>query len=161
MNVPVTKNTALPVATGQRYVTVRAQGQRFAMSMRVVRDVMRYQPLTPVPLAPKSIAGLLILRGQMVAALDLRGCFSMRVANDITQSLMVIVEHRNEWHALVVDTIGDAISLSPEQIDTDTSLLDSSWRHAATGSLRYEGELLVILDIGQLIEPMTREEHAA
>lgn len=44
----------------------------FAISAEDVREVMMEQPLTPVPLAPDHIMGLLNLRGQIMPAIDLR-----------------------------------------------------------------------------------------
>jgi purine-binding chemotaxis protein CheW len=45
---------------------------QFGVDVLHVQEVIRYQQITPVPLAPESIVGLINLRGQIVTAVDMR-----------------------------------------------------------------------------------------
>ena len=44
----------------------------FGVEVLKVQEVIRYQEMTPVPLSPTMIQGLINLRGQIVTAIDLR-----------------------------------------------------------------------------------------
>jgi len=44
----------------------------FGIPVGQVQEVVRPQPITPVPLAPKVVRGLINLRGQILTAIDLR-----------------------------------------------------------------------------------------
>ncbi len=44
----------------------------FGVEVEKVQEVIRYQEMTRIPLAPAVIAGLINLRGQIVTAIDLR-----------------------------------------------------------------------------------------
>lgn len=46
------------------------RGQEFALPITAVKETVALRPLTPVPLCPPSVAGLVNLRGDVVAVLD-------------------------------------------------------------------------------------------
>lgn len=56
----------------QKYCTFRLAGQLFGLPVEGVQEILRAQPLTPVPLAADSVRGLMNLRGLIVLAIDLR-----------------------------------------------------------------------------------------
>ena len=47
-------------------------GHYFGLDVLKVQEVIRYQEMTRVPLAPPTVRGLINLRGQIVTAIDLR-----------------------------------------------------------------------------------------
>ncbi len=52
----------------------------FGVDVQTVQEVIRYQEMTEVPLAPEAVCGLINLRGQIVTAIDLRKRLGMPVA---------------------------------------------------------------------------------
>ncbi len=56
----------------KQFSTFYLQNLMFGVESQNIQEVLRTVELTEVPLAPKAIAGLMNLRGQIVAALDLR-----------------------------------------------------------------------------------------
>ncbi len=56
----------------QQFCTFLLDGYLFGVPVPQVQEVIRYQPMTPVPLAPAAVEGLINLRGQIVLAIDLR-----------------------------------------------------------------------------------------
>ena len=65
-------NEPSEIAEEQDFVTVVTAGQVFGLTLDRVRDVFVPRGLSPVPLAPPEVAGLLNLRGRIVTAVDLR-----------------------------------------------------------------------------------------
>ena len=53
-------------------------GLFFGVEVLQVQEVIRYQEMTEVPLAPSVISGLINLRGQIVTAIDLRKRLDLR-----------------------------------------------------------------------------------
>ena len=56
----------------QQLCTFHVGDMFLGVDVRVVQEVIRYQEMTPVPLARNGIEGLINLRGQIVTALDPR-----------------------------------------------------------------------------------------
>jgi purine-binding chemotaxis protein CheW len=56
----------------RQYCTFHLDGLFFGVEVSQVQEVLRYQDMTRVPLAPPMVRGLINLRGQIVTAFDLR-----------------------------------------------------------------------------------------
>ena len=54
-----------------QYCTFFVDGLFFGVGVSSVQEVIRYQEMTRVPLAPTEVEGLINLRGQIVTAIDL------------------------------------------------------------------------------------------
>lgn len=137
------------------FVTMRVAGQLFGIDVAVVQDVLRGLKVTRIPLAPKEVAGSLNLRGRIVTAIDVRECLDLPPATGPAvpreQVMSVVVEHRNEFFSLVVDAIGEVVSLPLGQIEKSPANLVGRWKEVATGVYKMQGELLVILDVSKLL----------
>ena len=73
---PQSTNGAAAVETARssrEYATFFVDGLFFGIDVLQVQEVLRYQEMTQVPLAPAVIEGLINLRGQIVTAVDMRG----------------------------------------------------------------------------------------
>ena len=94
-----------------KWATFFLSGEMFALRVEDVQEVLLHQPLTPVPLAPEHVVGLLNLRGQIMSAVDLRTRlhFPPREAG-APFSLLVLNTHEGLL-SVVVDEIGDVLSL--------------------------------------------------
>jgi purine-binding chemotaxis protein CheW len=58
--------------------TFLVDGFTFGVEVEKVQEVLRYQELTRVPLAPAVVDGLINLRGQIVTAVNLRTRLGLR-----------------------------------------------------------------------------------
>jgi purine-binding chemotaxis protein CheW len=96
-----------------RCFTVVTEGRAFGLPVESIQTVFEMVTLTPVPLAPFEILGLVNLRGKIVTAISLKRRLrgDRKVAD--TSILAIGMEHRGESFALVVDEVGDVIMLEP------------------------------------------------
>jgi len=133
------------------YVTLRVDGQLFGVPVAHVQDVIRKQRITPAPLAPGIVAGVLNLRGRIVTAIDLRKRLGLAPYPDPEKIMKIVVEHHHELYALIVDSVGDVLTLSSGLMEKPPANMDETWRHVSTGVFKLDKELLVILDIGNIV----------
>jgi len=64
----------------------------------------------------------------------------------------VTVEQQNELYTLLVDSVGDVISLSKSSYEGNPSTLDPIWREFASGVYRLDSQLMVVLDVERLLD---------
>lgn len=156
-----TMTQALPVGTNsaahQEFVTLRLGQQLFGISVLAVQDVMRYQHIAHVPLAPEVFAGLLNVRGRIVTAFDMRNRLKLPNYADLEKIMMVVVDFQHELYALMVDAVGDVLSLPMKNFEKVPANIDPSWRSVAAGVFKLEKELLVILDVANVINLLGKE----
>lgn len=129
-----------------RCFTVVTEGRTFGIPVESIQTVFEMVALTPVPLAPSEILGLVNLRGKIVTAVSLR----RRLRGDPFQpeisQLAIGMEHRGESFALVVDEVGDVISLEEStQIPVPSHLGVEGIKISAV--YRLESLILPLLDL--------------
>lgn len=142
-NVPVEK---------QSFVTMRVNGQLFGASVMVVQDVVREQKIAHIPLAPFMIEGSLNLRGRIVTVINMYQRLGLSNATKPARQMHVVIEYRDELFSLMVDAVGDVLSVPIGQIDKVPVNLHASWREMAAGVYRLDNELLVLFDITALMQ---------
>lgn len=135
------------------YVTVRVENQLFGIPVLLVQDVLQGLKVTRIPLAPKEVAGSLNLRGRIVIAIDVRKRLGLSpIENrDMSTVMSAVVEHGGEFFSLIVDSVGEVITLPLSQMEKNPANLSSFWKEVASGIYKLEGELIVILDIKELL----------
>lgn len=141
-------------STSQEFVSMRLNGQLFGISVMAVQDVMRKQPIAPIPLASGVIAGSINVRGRIVTALDMRRRLGLLTYPEPDKVMKVVVEFQNELYAFIVDAVGDVLSLPMKQLEKVPANMDPAWRSLAAGVFKLEKELLVILDVARVIEEL-------
>ncbi|MFZ4540633.1 MAG: chemotaxis protein CheW, partial [Rickettsiales bacterium] len=132
-------------------VTMRLGSQLFGISVLAVQDVMRHQHIAPIPLTQKVIAGSLNVRGRIVTAYDMRVRLGLETYPQPDKIMMVVVDYRHELFALMVDAVGDVLSLAMSRFEKVPANMDPNWRTVAAGVFKLDKELLVILDVANVI----------
>jgi purine-binding chemotaxis protein CheW len=137
------------------FVTMTVAGQAFGIPVLSVRDVLAAQRITHVPLARPEIAGSLNLRGRIATAVDMRRRLGVEPKNPAETTISVVVECEGELYSLVVDEVGDVITVSRSAYEPNPVTLDTSWRDISGGLYRLDGKLLVVLEVDRLISSLT------
>ncbi len=73
--------------------------------------------------------------------------------------MSVVVDHKGELYSLIVDSVGEVMSLPTEAYERNPATLDPRWRDVSGGIYRLQGKLLVVLEVSRLLT-MRRAEAA-
>jgi purine-binding chemotaxis protein CheW len=109
-----------------------------------VLEFLRDQPVTAVPLAPPSVAGLLNLRGQIVTAVDARSRFGMAAAT--TAPVSMVLQAAGESVSLLVDHEGEVLEADDSMTTDIPASISDTLRSFTTGAILIDGELVLALD---------------
>ena len=143
--------TAIGSDDHRDYVTMSIGAQMFGIPVLNVQDVLGPQQITRVPLAPPEVAGSLNLRGRIVTAIDVRLRLSMPKKDDGKPPMSVVVEHDGELYSLLVDSVGEVLSLNMKDYQRNPPTLNARLRDFSDGIYRLNGSLLVVLSVGSLL----------
>jgi purine-binding chemotaxis protein CheW len=151
--VPVKKVKGEDASTGgsQDYVTMTIADQLFGIPVLQVQDVLGHQRITRIPLAPPEVAGSLNLRGRIVTAIDVRLRLNLSPRQKGKSGMSIVVDLRGELYSLMVDSVGEVLSLSNDDFERNPATLDPRWREVSTGIYRLNGQLMVVLDVPRLL----------
>lgn len=135
----------------QEFVTMRVGKQLFGISVMAVQDVLRKQNIAHIPLAPAVIAGSLNLRGRIVTAIDMRVRLGLPLANGYENCMNVVIEYHHDLYSLLVDSVGEVLSLPMEKFEKSPVNLSGGWQDVSAGVFKLKEELLVILDVESIV----------
>lgn len=138
-------------ADKDEFVTFRIDGQLFGVPVLHVQDILKPEDIAFVPLAPPEVRGSINLRGRIVTVIDVRIRLGLPAQVGSTENMGVTVENDNELYTLIVDDIGEVLALSPDDSEKVPGTLDPRWREFALSIYQLEGDLMIVLDIGQLL----------
>jgi len=138
-------------APKQDFVTMRIADQLFGIEVLGVQDILKYQHVTTVPLAPPEVYGLLNLRGRIVTIIDTRKRLGLTAAAEGSKPMIVVVEHNHEPFGLLVDNVGEVLRLPESDFETAPSNLSQNWQSVSLGVYMLSDELLIILDVQRLL----------
>jgi purine-binding chemotaxis protein CheW len=118
----------------------------FGIELRRVQEVLRYVEMTPVPLAPKEVSGLINLRGQIVTAIDLRQRLELEPPLANALPMNVVVRSEDGAVSLLVDEIGDVVEVQSDSFEPPPETLHGNVRTVILGVHKLETRLLHVLD---------------
>ncbi len=130
----------------KQFSTFFLNGLFLGVEVLKVQEVIRYQEMTRVPLAPNMIQGLINLRGQIVTAIDLRRRLELPPRPEGQLPMNVVVRSEDGAVSLLVDEIGDVVEIQDEAYERPPETLKGVARELVTGVYKLKDRLLLILD---------------
>ncbi len=135
----------------KQLVTFTVDGRVLGVDVTRVREVLRSQEVTRVPLAPPQIAGLINLRGEIVTAFDLRVALGRAQRDQDDRPMNVVVATEHGPVSMLVDDVSDVLDLDEGSIERPPSTLRGSARDLIIGAYKLDGRLLLELDLDAVI----------
>ena len=127
----------------------------FGIDVLNVQEVLRYQEMTRVPLAPDVIEGLINLRGQIVTAVDLRRRLNVKPRENGSTPMNIVVRSEEGAVSLLVDEISDVLEVNPASYEPPPQNLPPEQRELIEGLYKLDGRLLLILNTERVLQIQT------
>jgi purine-binding chemotaxis protein CheW len=134
------------MTTTEQFCTFYLKDQFFGLPVQQVQEVIRYQEMTRVPLAPEVIRGLINLRGQIVLAVDLRRRLGMEGRSEAELPMNVVVRTDEGVVSLLVDEIGDVLEVAEEGFEPPPGNASAEVRGMILGVYKLDQKLMHVLD---------------
>lgn len=136
----------------KRYASCRVGQLLVGVAVDAVQEVTAGAELTPVPLAPAVVSGLMNLRGRIVTAIDLRR--SLQLADRPADQLPVNLILRADGGSigLLVDSVGDVLDVDEDDFEPPPGTLRGQLRELITGAYKLDRGLLLVLNTERVVE---------
>ena len=131
--------------------TFRLAGALYGIDVLQVQEIIRRQGVTPVPLSPEAIDGLINLRGKIVATVCLRRRLGLPPRDPEAPAINVIVRHQHDVVSVVVDAISDVIEFNATELAPSPDTIDTAIRPMLAGVVPLAKELLLVIDVEQTL----------
>jgi len=148
----------------QQILTFELGNETYGVEILSVREIRGWTAVTKIPQAPPHVLGVLNLRGSIVAVVDLRMRFALERA-EYTKVTVIIVLSVNSQRGpqeigVVVDAVSDVVDFNAEQMKEAPELGRTSATDYIRGLVPVGERMVVLIDIGRLIDPQLADLSA-
>jgi purine-binding chemotaxis protein CheW len=117
-----------------------------------VQEVIRFQHMTAVPLAPPIFAGLINLRGEIITAIDLRQRLQMPGHKRPKEPLNIVIRTAQGPFSLLVDRVAEVIEVAEEDFEATPDTVRGPGKDVISGAYKLDQKLLLVFDTEKLLE---------
>src|SRR5437868_825637 len=124
----------------------------FASPITSVHEIVRVPDITPVPDSPAHLIGVMNLRGRIISVLDLRLGLGLPASDRTRHSRIIVAKAAGTTVGLLVDSASDVLRISAAQVESPATLFPAGHATYVTGLAKLEDRLVVLVDLGLLLE---------
>jgi purine-binding chemotaxis protein CheW len=146
------------MAGSAKLVCFLLHGQEYAAEIANVVETLAVRPVTRVFLTPPWLAGIMNLRGDVVAVLDLASLLGMPPTLVTDDSRIILARHAGRRAGLLVDGLAELRSASLDDLEPPPVTLPLEVAALLRGILTItSGEVVRVLDLPALFESESLE----
>lgn len=139
----------------KQFLTFNVSGERYAIDIVHIKEIIEQGHITKVPMSPDFIAGVVNLRGSVVPVIDLAKRFEKKPEEQSKKSSIVILEVKYEGDSLeigiTVDLVNEVLDVRHSDIELAPSFGTKIRTDFIDGMGKIENGLLTILDINTVL----------
>ncbi len=124
----------------------------YGIDILKIQEINKLLDLTPVPGSAPHIRGILNLRGQIVTVIDLSLKLGLRDSHADARGRNIIVRSRGEHIGLLVERIGEVVSIHGEEIEPPPANLNGLQGELFQGVVKTKDLLIGILDMEKALD---------
>jgi len=150
--------SAAEAAEAEQYLTFVIGGEGYAVRILQVREILRFEAITPVPTAPPAIRGVLNLRGRVVPVVDPAVRFG-RPPSELTRLSCIIVVETEQCGerltmGLLVDSVSQVVELADAEIEPVPAFGSGVHVDFLRGLARQGNRFALLLDLDRVLDPV-------
>lgn len=138
-----------------QYLTFSLGGEMFAVGILNVKEIIEYGHLTPIPMMPPFIRGVINLRGSVVPVIDLAARFGGKPTEVSRRTCIVIVEVSDDdtRHdiGILVDAVSEVLDIPDSEIEPPPAFGAKIRADFIFGMGKVAGKFVIILSISKVL----------
>ncbi len=145
------------VSDNIQLICFKLGAEEYGFDIMQIKEIIRYQKITPIPKAASFIEGVINLRGMVVPVIDLRKRFELPVDVNI-KCRIIIAQVETKIVGLIIDDVTDIVTLPKTSILPSPKTVKGVEVEYLDGMADMERGLLLVLNLNRLL---TAEEKGA
>ena len=129
----------------------------YGINVAKIREILPYQPVTPMPNAHKSIEGIFMPRDTMITVINLPKELGLVETTDYSSDMMIITNFNKLNIAFHVHKVVGIHRVSWNDIIKPDHTINTTDSSIATGIIKIDGKLIVILDFESIVSEISPE----
>lgn len=135
----------------------RVGSNYYGINVAKIREILPYQVPTPIPNADARIEGIFMPRDEIISIVDLSRVMNLPAAQSTAGDMYIVTNFNNLNTAFHVQGVEGIHRVSWGDIIEPDSTINASGMGMATGIVRIEGRLIIILDFEKIVTEINPE----
>lgn len=139
----------------RQFLTFQLANERYGIDILNIKEIIEYGNLTPVPMMPEFIAGVINLRGSVVPVIDLALRFGTECTKIGKHTSIIIIESRDgdtrTEIGIMVDLVNEVLDIDADEIAPPPAFGASIRTDFISGMGKIDGGFLVLLDVARVL----------
>ena len=128
----------------------------YGINVAKIREIITYQPVTPVPNAHPSVEGIFMPRDKMITAISLKNALQM--GDDESNDGLFIITNFNKLDvAFHVDRVMGIHRVNWTEIIKPDATVNNEVEGVSTGIVKFDDRLVIILDFEKIVSDISPE----
>ncbi|NBX16176.1 MAG: purine-binding chemotaxis protein CheW [Proteobacteria bacterium] len=133
-----------------RYMTFSISGGQFAVPLSKVHEVIPDTDVTPVPMSPHFLTGIINVRGRIISVISLQLRFGLSAPAAASDASILIIQNKGALLGIKTDSVDSVIQLAGEQLSPPPSYSTAPYNNYTKAVAQGDRQLIVILDSEKL-----------
>ena len=144
--------TQTEIMSLEPFILFELAGTTYGVRSRFVQQIDMIEDVSSVPNAHPAVEGVVLVRGQVIPALNLRARFGFeRIARDL-RSRLVVINTGTRVVGLVVDTAREFLKIAPESIEPPPEALTGLSGHYLEGIATIKERPILVLNLDAVLD---------
>jgi purine-binding chemotaxis protein CheW len=126
--------------------------ETYGVPITSLHEIVRVPEITAVPDAPDYMEGVINLRGKIVSVIDLRKRLGEKQVKSGRRNRILVVDHNGRLSGLIVDSASEVVKIPASDVEPSPTSLHEGGLNCVTGLAKYQGRLIVLLDMTKLLD---------
>lgn len=148
---PTSAETPEVAASAHEFLAFTLGKEEYGIHILKVQELRGYEEPTRIANAPDFIKGVVNLRGIIVPIIDMRIKFNLGTPTYDQFTVVIILNIRGRIVGMVVDSVSDVITLSPEQVKPAPEMGSALNTEHLIGLGTVDQRMLILVDIDKLM----------
>lgn len=132
-------------------VSFKIGSEEYGIDILKVQEINRMPDITKVPQAPHFVDGVINLRGKVIPIINTRRKFNLEQKEHDKDTRIVVADINGEVIGLVVDSVNEVLRIPGSIVESPPNVAIESGADYITGVARLDNRLLILLDLGRLV----------
>ena len=130
---------------------------RYGINVAKIREILQYTPAVPVPNADPCIEGIFMPRDEVITSISLSKVLNLPESKEIKNDLYIVTYFNDTNAAFHVHSVVGIHRVSWEEVLKPDATLNGQGKGVATGIVKLDGRLIVLLDFEKIIADISPE----
>jgi purine-binding chemotaxis protein CheW len=143
-------------------VVFSLEEQKYGVPIEMVREIITYSEITPVPGTPPFFEGFMNVRGELVSVTNLRQLIGMETPDDQSRfKILILTSMEGASRGIMADDVTAIVDFSLEDLQPAENGKKGEGfpKEVLRGVADVEGDLVVVLDVDKLLAEERKEEE--